>query len=102
MLQFEDVDDENCKEITNFGRRPFVKITSTSNPNNYCVLTKKFDANYAERIKKFEVYPDDVWIISNPKCGTTWTMEMVWLINNSLNYDVAQKVKADDRVPFLE
>ena len=44
-----------------------------------------------ERIKNMEVFEDDVWIITFPKCGTTWVQEMIWMIGNDLDYDSSAK-----------
>ena len=27
---------------------------------------------------------DDIWILSYPKCGTTWAIETVWLVMNDV------------------
>ncbi len=35
-------------------------------------MPKEFMTVY-ERVYNFEVRPDDVWILTYPKCGTTWT-----------------------------
>uniref|UniRef100_A0A336K2Y5 CSON012844 protein n=1 Tax=Culicoides sonorensis TaxID=179676 RepID=A0A336K2Y5_CULSO len=56
----------------------------------------------AMRIKEMDVYDDDVWVVSFPKCGTTWTQEMVWILNNNLNYTEAKRVNLLHRFPFLE
>ncbi|KAF2892846.1 hypothetical protein ILUMI_13325 [Ignelater luminosus] len=56
---------------------------------------------FAEQIKNLEVRNDDVWVVSYPKTGTTWTQEMVWLIASHLDFDGAKKPLIE-RFPFLE
>lgn len=58
--------------------------------------------NFAEQIYNFESRPDDVFICTLPRSGTTWTQEMMWLICNNLNYDAAKKTGINDRFPYLE
>jgi hypothetical protein len=49
-----------------------------------------------------EVQADDVWVISYPKNGTTWTQAMVWLLCNNLDYKKAKEIHIANRFPFLE
>lgn len=65
------------------------------------VILEKY-RKMANVIKDIDVYDDDIWVVSFPKCGTTWTQEMVWLLNNNLNFDEAKKVNLLHRFPFLE
>ena len=37
-----------------------------------------------------KVYPDDVWIVTPPKCGTTWMQEIVWHIHTDVDLAKAQ------------
>ncbi|CAH0564264.1 unnamed protein product [Brassicogethes aeneus] len=56
----------------------------------------------AENYYNFEPRPDDVWVVTYPRSGTTWSQEMVWLLANNLDYERAEKVPLVDRFPFLE
>ena len=42
------------------------------------ILQQKVD-----KLKNMKLYPDDVWVVSYPKCGTTWTQQIVRLIRNN-------------------
>ncbi|BES99393.1 Sulfotransferase domain [Nesidiocoris tenuis] len=65
------------------------------------VMPKEFVPDI-DRIREFEVRPDDVWLISFPKCGTTWSQELIWLIGNDLDYEASNKKLLLSRFPFLE
>ncbi|CAH1972841.1 unnamed protein product [Acanthoscelides obtectus] len=56
----------------------------------------------AHQYFNFKTRPDDTFIITFPRSGTTWTQEMVWLIVNDLNYDAAARIPLTERSPFLE
>ena len=58
--------------------------------------------NYVDTIKNFEVRPDDIWISTFPKCGTTWTQEMVWCLMNELDFEKSRSEDLDDRMVFFE
>lgn len=67
----------------------------------YCVLNDNYKAS-AERIRNLTVYEDDLWIVTAPKCGTTWTQEMMWLLDHNLDYKTAAEVNLIARTIFLE
>lgn len=69
-------------------------------PDIKCILNKGFE-NYEKRIRDMEVYDDDVWLLTYPKCGTTWSQEMCWMIMNNVNYKGAE-ANIFERTPFLE
>uniref|UniRef100_A0A182QHY4 Sulfotransferase domain-containing protein n=1 Tax=Anopheles farauti TaxID=69004 RepID=A0A182QHY4_9DIPT len=74
---------------------------SRTGPPAYCVLNENYKA-FAERIHNFTVYEDDLWIVTAPKCGTTWTQEMMWLLDNDLDYKKASETNLIHRSIFLE
>jgi len=68
----------------------------------YGQIFPKGFVNVWNEISSFDVREDDIWISSFPKCGTTWTQEMVWNIVNNLDIEQAKSVTLDKRIPFLE
>ncbi len=63
------------------------------------VWQKEFDF---AALKNFEIFEDDVFIITPLKSGTTWTQEIVWLMLNDVDVDKAKDVMQFYRAPFLE
>ena len=57
---------------------------------------------YQHRIKNLEVRHDDVYILTFPKSGTTWTKELVWLLQNGCNFEEAKAVPLDRRTFHLD
>ncbi|KAI5715415.1 hypothetical protein M8J77_015580 [Diaphorina citri] len=64
------------------------------------VIPPKFK-EMGEVIYNMEVRPDDVWLVSFPRTGSTWAQEMVWLLGHDLDYEGA-KVFGQIRNPLLE
>ncbi|KAK9503872.1 hypothetical protein O3M35_010338 [Rhynocoris fuscipes] len=59
-------------------------------------------SNHAENYYNFEIRNDDIWIMTFPRSGTTWMQELLWLVNNNLDYETAAKIPLNDRFPFYE
>lgn len=53
----------------------------------------------SDYISSFQTRPDDVFVVSYPKSGTTWVKEIVWQIYN--NGEISSE-NSLYRVPFLE
>lgn len=102
MFNIEALDCELTKKLENPFMHDYVKISLKDDPKKFCILSQHFVDNYMEKIKNMEVYEDDVWVITFPKCGTTWTQEMVWMLGNNLDYETSMKIPLDDKFPFME
>lgn len=63
------------------------------------ILMPSSFVNLAEEYYDLEIRPDDVFVVTYPKCGTTWSQEMVWQI---LHWDLDVKEPLTRRSPYLE
>ena len=55
-----------------------------------------------DRLKNWQVRPEDVYVLAFPKTGTTWTKELVWLLQNDCNIEGAQSTPISVRFPWIE
>ena len=67
----------------------------------YNIFMPKSYKAISEKVLNFKVREDDIWIITYPKCGTTWTQEIVWHIMNDVNKELG-KLPLFLRSPYLE
>ncbi|XP_063710111.1 sulfotransferase 1A2-like [Culicoides brevitarsis] len=77
------------------------KICTLIKKYNTVQLPKAFE-KYLEQIRALEVFEDDIWVITYPKCGTTWSQEAIWQICNGVDIDEKGKISIRNRFPFLE
>lgn len=57
---------------------------------------------HIESLYTAEIRPDDVWISTYPRSGTTLVQEMAWLINNNLDYERSRREALVMRSIFYE
>ncbi|KAJ8729875.1 hypothetical protein PYW07_016913 [Mythimna separata] len=96
MKQVTAEEDKIVRKCLMGYTRPFVKCGESG------YLMPGAFKKHAEGIYNMEVRPDDVWVITFPRSGTTWIQEMVWLAENDLDYITAKETPLYKRFPMLE
>ncbi|XP_036302589.1 sulfotransferase 1C4-like [Pipistrellus kuhlii] len=66
------------------------------------IVLEKNLCNSWDKVWNFEAKPDDLLIASYPKAGTTWTQEIVDLIQNNGDIEKSRQAPIYLRQPFLE
>ncbi|XP_059622328.1 luciferin sulfotransferase-like [Phlebotomus argentipes] len=90
------------EDYSRFGSNDRPAIPSASKWTNTGYFFPTYYKRCLERIENFQVRPDDVWVVTFPKCGTTWSQEMVWMLCNNLDYAKGRSIGLNTRFPFFE
>ena len=80
-------------------RANLVKVVDEN--NDYLMTINEAFKDIKDLWHDFKLRPDDVWIITSPKCGTTWTQEITWQIMNGMQLE-RTKEPLYERSPFLD
>eukprot|EP00112_Aurelia_sp_Birch-Aquarium-sp1_P024360 Seg7676.2 transcript_id=Seg7676.2/GoldUCD/mRNA.D3Y31 product="Sulfotransferase family cytosolic 1B member 1" protein_id=Seg7676.2/GoldUCD/D3Y31 len=54
------------------------------------------------RFKNWQLRADDIYVLTFPKNGATWSQELVWCVKNGCDIMKAKSIPLSERVPFLE
>ena len=113
---FESSDPNFCSDFPNY-----VLGTIRSEPGNY--ITSPPYAKAAESVYHMKLRPDDVFVVSFPKCGeyiiicfnfniqpklcdiiksgSTWVLDLVWMVVNDCDFEKG-KASLQSRGPLIE
>ena len=96
-LDLSQADDDTVKKY--YGEQGFCRNIVRSNPE--LIRVGSSIRNHFMRLYTMKIRPDDVWVVTHPKCGTTWTQEMTWHIMTGVDLETA-KLPLFDRSPFID
>lgn len=103
-LKWEKINDARNKgKVNPFWNKVWYKqklLKEEGEQERYTVLSARYKA-YMSLIDYYDVKSDDIWICTYPKSGTTWAQEMIWMINNDYNFELANQVPLSSRSPTL-
>ncbi|XP_072943492.1 sulfotransferase 1E1-like [Epargyreus clarus] len=74
----------------------FIRLGSTG-----YFFFKEFDT-MALDIYNMPLRPSDTFVVTFPRSGTTWTQELVWLLQTNLDFEGAKAIPLTIRFPFIE
>ena len=72
-----------------------VRVVSRQTGQRLLTVNKRY-IHHHHLVYSIVPRPEDVWIVTSPKCGTTWTQEIVWNILSG-----ADQVSSA-RTPFID
>ncbi|KAI5632734.1 sulfotransferase domain-containing protein [Phthorimaea operculella] len=97
--EIKDVEPKANEELMKYftgERTGFVRV----GPKGY-LLNHGFRRE-AAKIYNMPLRHDDIFVVTYPRSGTTWTQELVWMVANNLDYAGSDAMPLTQRFPFIE
>lgn len=97
----ENIDKrQKCKFLDISANGANIPLPDEDWQNRWCSLPVTEDS--FRLVYEFQVRDDDTFVVSFPKCGTTWIQEATWLLSNNLDFNTANQQSLGARSAFLE
>jgi sulfotransferase len=97
MFTIKPLSKEIAAKVDCPGCFDHAEVSLSDGSGRSCVMIQKYMDKFAERVKKMEIYEDDVWVVTFPKCGTTWTVSFDEVLSESLDQFIAARNGLDDQ-----
>lgn len=98
MVEFKDLPESKITAILD---RAFHIKNNFFEAEHGCILPQRYK-DISEQVRVMKVRPDDVFLCSFPRTGSTWLQEILWLLGNDLDFDKARSIVQQIRNPTLE
>ncbi|KPJ21605.1 Sulfotransferase family cytosolic 1B member 1 [Papilio machaon] len=99
-FDIRDVEEHENEELCKYFSGVNGKCNIQVGPKKYLLLSDY--KNEAESIYNMPLRTDDIFIVTFPRSGTTWTQAIVWLLAYDLDFSTANKIPLEERSVFLE
>eukprot|EP00092_Neocalanus_flemingeri_P024721 GFUD01026810.1.p1 GENE.GFUD01026810.1~~GFUD01026810.1.p1 ORF type:complete len:329 (+),score=74.18 GFUD01026810.1:25-1011(+) len=100
MATFTELSDDE-KETVNKSYGELCTFKDLVNTDPRTVTLSRSHTRNIQRVMTMQIRPSDVWLVTPPKCGTTWLQDMTWLIRNEADLE-GVKTFLFQRSPFLD
>ena len=64
-------------------------------------LLRRAFVNHTSAVRNFNLRDDDIFVLSHPKTGTTWTQELVWMIINDVDVEKSKNTDKMEKSPNI-
>ncbi|KAJ2951136.1 hypothetical protein O0L34_g5525 [Tuta absoluta] len=98
-FEIKDVEPSLNKELMKYFTGQYGGFIQVG-PKGYC-MPHMFKQE-AAKIYNMPLRPDDIFVVSFPRSGTTWTQELVWMVANDLDYAMSDAIPLTQRYTFID
>ncbi|KPJ05082.1 Sulfotransferase 1C4 [Papilio xuthus] len=98
-FDIRDVEEQDNEEMLKYFSGIKAKHNIQVGPKKYLLFSDY--KNEAENIYNLPLRPDDIFIVTYPRSGTTWTQAIVWLLTYGLDFTAANKTPLEERSIFF-
>ena len=97
-FQWEEITPEEKTKLKE--AYPVSALNDLVRYNNGMLMPREYEL-VAKQLYNFELREDDIWIVTFPKAGTTWTGETVWMMVNDVDKEKGA-MPSGLRIPYME
>ena len=99
-LSYEENELVKQHFLTNSACNDLIRVVDKESDQIITTLNRSFITHH-HLVHKMQIRADDVWIVTYPKCGTTWTQEITWNVMHDLKLDRTSQ-HLFERSPFID
>nr|ADD38708.1 Estrogen sulfotransferase [Lepeophtheirus salmonis] len=99
MSNLNKISEDEKKARSKLWTGPYTTMVNMVSEKDFYMPERYLEIK--DEIESLEIRSDDLFLISYPKSGSTWSQEMVWQLKEGTNFE-DDKQDLGERIPLLE